>query len=88
MSGNSWTFIHNPDDFASCFQTQANTIIKFVHENYLNTMGSNMDGAERAIDAISLADFLNSEWRVRIINFITFEWNIWSSAKYLIYQFA
>ena len=56
--------MHNPDELASCFQTQANTVIRFTHENYLNTIGYNMDGAANAVDAISLADVLNSEWRV------------------------
>ncbi|XP_023245561.1 cell cycle checkpoint protein RAD17-like [Copidosoma floridanum] len=56
-------FVHNPDELASCFQTQANTFINFVHENYLNTLGCNVDGAAMAIDVISLADVFNSEWR-------------------------
>ncbi|XP_014228468.1 cell cycle checkpoint protein RAD17 [Trichogramma pretiosum] len=61
--GKSWRFVHNPDDLASCFQTQANTFISFVHENYLNTIGPNMNGATAAIDAISMADIFNAEWR-------------------------
>lgn len=63
--GSSWKFTHDPDDLASCFQSQANTAIRFIHENYLNTMGFNMDGTANAVDAISLADVFNSEWRVR-----------------------
>ena len=62
--GKSWKFVHNPDDIASFFQSQANTFIRFVHENYLNTIGYNMDGAAIAIESISLADVFNSEWRV------------------------
>lgn len=69
MEGNSWKFIHDPDDLASSFQTHSNTFIKFVHENYMNTMGFNMGGAAKAIDVISLADVMNSEWRVCSNNF-------------------
>lgn len=70
MVGNSWKFTHDPDELASSFQSQSNTTIRFIHENYLNTMGLNMDGAAYGVDAISLADVFNSEWRVRnnIIN--------------------
>ncbi|OXU28242.1 hypothetical protein TSAR_010768 [Trichomalopsis sarcophagae] len=63
VEGKSWKFVHDPDDLASSFQTHSNTFIKFVHENYMNTMGFNMDGATKAIDVISLADVINSEWR-------------------------
>ncbi|XP_058794083.1 cell cycle checkpoint protein RAD17 isoform X2 [Phymastichus coffea] len=65
FQGTSWKFVHNPDDLASTFHSHANTFIKFIHENYLNTIGSNVDGANLAIDTISLADVMNSEWRAR-----------------------
>ncbi|XP_011496745.1 PREDICTED: cell cycle checkpoint protein RAD17 [Ceratosolen solmsi marchali] len=63
VNGCSWQFVHNPDDLASCFHTQANTFIRFVHENYMNTIGSNLDSVAMAVDVISLADVLSSEWK-------------------------
>ncbi|KAJ8681591.1 hypothetical protein QAD02_017383 [Eretmocerus hayati] len=62
ISGTTWKFVHDPDDLAAFFHAQSNTFVKFIHENYLNTIGSNLNGAADAVDAVSLADIFNSEW--------------------------
>lgn len=66
FEGTSWKFSHDPDELASTFHSHSNTFIKFIHENYLNTLGFNMDGATLAIDSISLGDVMNTEWRVSV----------------------
>lgn len=61
--GNSWKFVHNPDEIATFFQSQATVFLHFLQENYLNTMGG-IDEVNTCANILSLADALNSEWRV------------------------
>lgn len=63
IEGNVWRFTHDPDELALYFQTMSQTAISFIHENCLGTIGENMNAAESALEAISLADILSSEWR-------------------------
>ncbi|XP_033226549.1 cell cycle checkpoint protein RAD17 [Belonocnema kinseyi] len=60
--GKSWKFVHDPDDIASFFQSQATNFVHFLHANYLNTIRE-IDRAEISADILSLADVLTSEWR-------------------------
>ncbi|XP_043258209.1 cell cycle checkpoint protein RAD17 [Colletes gigas] len=62
QSGNSWKFVHDPDDIAAYFQSQATIFLKFIQENYLNTIGG-IEEANVAANILSLADVLNTEWR-------------------------
>ena len=61
--GKTWKFVHDPDDIAAFFQSQATNFVHFLHENYLNTVRE-IERAELSADILSLADVLNSEWRV------------------------
>ncbi|KAG7209115.1 hypothetical protein KM043_015261 [Ampulex compressa] len=69
-SGNSWKFIHDPDDITAYFQSQATIFVYFLQENYLNTMREIEQGDECA-DILSLSDMLNSEWRDPNLNKVT-----------------
>ncbi|XP_034182449.2 rad17 checkpoint clamp loader component isoform X1 [Osmia lignaria lignaria] len=60
--GNSWKFVHNPDEVAAFFQSQATVFLHFLQENYLNTMRG-IDEVNACANILSLADALNSEWR-------------------------
>ncbi|XP_024942288.1 cell cycle checkpoint protein RAD17 [Cephus cinctus] len=60
--GDSWKFVHDPDEIASLFQSQPGVFLGFLHGNYLNTIGG-MDEAATCINILSLSDTLISEWR-------------------------
>ncbi|XP_012251324.2 cell cycle checkpoint protein RAD17 [Athalia rosae] len=62
VSGNSWKFLHDPDEIAYFFQTQPSTFVRFLHENHLNTTRA-IEQASTATDILSVADLLVSEWR-------------------------
>ena len=61
-NGNSWKFAHDPDEIAAFFQSQATVFLRFLQENYLNTMRG-IEDVDVCGDILSLADVLNSEWR-------------------------
>lgn len=67
QQGNSWKFVHNPDEIAEYFQSQATTFLYFLHENYLNTIKF-IEAADSSIDTLSQADILNTEWRDQNLN--------------------
>ncbi|KAK2583570.1 hypothetical protein KPH14_009515 [Odynerus spinipes] len=60
--GDSWKFVHDPDEIAEYFQSQTTTFLYFLHENYLNTIGF-LEAANTSINTLSEADVLNTEWR-------------------------
>ncbi|XP_076654665.1 rad17 checkpoint clamp loader component [Halictus rubicundus] len=62
QNGDSWTFVHDPDDIASYFQSQATVFLNFLQENYLNTMGG-IEEVNACANILSVADTLNNEWR-------------------------
>jgi len=64
--GNSYKFVHDPEEIAGFFQSQSVIFVQFLQENYLNTMRT-LEEAAIASDILSLADVLNSEWRVSLI---------------------
>ncbi|KYN22821.1 Cell cycle checkpoint protein RAD17 [Trachymyrmex cornetzi] len=61
---NSFKFVHDPEEIAAFFQSQSVVFVKFLQENYLNTIRT-LEEAAVASDILSLADVLNSEWRKR-----------------------
>ena len=63
---NNWKFVHDPDELAAFFQSQATIFLNFLQENYLNTM-KDIEKVDVCTNILSLADVLNSEWRVRIL---------------------
>ncbi|XP_051161215.1 cell cycle checkpoint protein RAD17 [Leptopilina boulardi] len=65
--GKSSKFVHDPDDTASFFQSQAANFVHFLHENYLNTL-RDIERAELSSDILSAADVLTSEWRDSNLN--------------------
>ncbi|XP_032667696.1 cell cycle checkpoint protein RAD17 [Odontomachus brunneus] len=60
----SCRFVHDPEEVAGFFQSQAVVFAKFLQENYLNTIRT-IEEATTASDILSLTDVLNSEWRDR-----------------------
>ncbi|XP_076183227.1 rad17 checkpoint clamp loader component isoform X2 [Ptiloglossa arizonensis] len=62
QNGSSWKFVHDPDEIAAYFQSQATVFLKFIQENYLTTMRG-IEEVNACTDILSLADVLNSEWR-------------------------
>lgn len=58
--------MHDPDEIAAFFQSQATVFLNFLQENYLNTMG-NIEEVDISTNILSIADVLNSEWRVRLL---------------------
>ena len=70
VEGNTWKFFHDPDEIASYFQSQSTTFLHFLHENYMNTIGS-IGEAETCADIMSLSDTITNEWRVGLI-FLSF----------------
>lgn len=66
-NGKYTKFVHDPDDIAAFFQSQASNFVHFLHENYLNTMRE-IDRAELSSDILSAADVLTSEWRDTNLN--------------------
>ncbi|XP_053988661.1 cell cycle checkpoint protein RAD17 [Hylaeus volcanicus] len=62
QNGNSWKFVHDPDEIAAFFQSQATVYLKFIQENYLNTIRG-IEEANACANILSLGDVLNSEWR-------------------------
>ncbi|KYQ54026.1 Cell cycle checkpoint protein RAD17 [Trachymyrmex zeteki] len=65
--GNSFKFVHDPEEIAAFFQSQSVVFVQFLQENYLNTIRT-LEEAAVASDILSLADVLNSEWRDRNLN--------------------
>ncbi|KOC59428.1 Cell cycle checkpoint protein RAD17 [Habropoda laboriosa] len=59
---NCWKFVHDPDEIAAFFQSQATVFLRFLQENYLNTMRG-IEEVNTCADILSSADVLNSEWR-------------------------
>nr|XP_003701679.1 PREDICTED: cell cycle checkpoint protein RAD17 isoform X1 [Megachile rotundata] len=59
---NRWKFVHDPDEIAAFFQSQATVFLNFLQENYLNTMRG-IEEVNACANTLSLADALNSEWR-------------------------
>ncbi|CAK9796453.1 Cell cycle checkpoint protein RAD17 [Anthophora plagiata] len=57
-----WKFVHDPDEIAAFFQSQATVFLRFLQENYLNTMRG-IEEVNSCANILSLADVLNSEWR-------------------------
>ncbi|XP_003487570.1 cell cycle checkpoint protein RAD17 isoform X1 [Bombus impatiens] len=64
---NNWKFVHDPDEIAAFFQSQATVFLNFLQENYLNTMG-NIEEVDISTNILSIADVLNSEWRDSTLN--------------------
>ncbi|XP_046423151.1 cell cycle checkpoint protein RAD17 isoform X1 [Neodiprion fabricii] len=62
VEGNSWKFVHDPDEIAYFFQTQPSTFARFLHENHLNTTRG-IEEATAATDILSISDCLISDWR-------------------------
>ncbi|XP_015433407.1 PREDICTED: cell cycle checkpoint protein RAD17 [Dufourea novaeangliae] len=62
QNGNSWKFVHDPDNITSYFQSQATVFLNFLQENYLNTIRG-IEEVNICANILSLADTLNSEWR-------------------------
>lgn len=59
---NGWRFVHDPDNIAAYFESQATVFLNFLQQNYLNTL----EGIKEVKDCaqiLSLADVLNTEWR-------------------------
>ncbi|XP_076232328.1 rad17 checkpoint clamp loader component [Calliopsis andreniformis] len=62
QDGSSWKFVHDPDEIAAFFLSQATVFLNFLQENYLNTIRG-IEEANVCANILSLADVLNSEWR-------------------------
>ena len=62
-------FVHDPEEIAAFFQSQSVVFVQFLQENYLNTIRT-IEEATEASDILSLADVLNSEWRVSFSKFL------------------
>ncbi|XP_011701517.1 PREDICTED: cell cycle checkpoint protein RAD17 isoform X2 [Wasmannia auropunctata] len=60
--GDSFKFDHDPEEIAAFFQSHSVVFVKFLQENYLNTIRT-LEEAAVASDILSLGDVLNSEWR-------------------------
>ncbi|XP_011871318.1 PREDICTED: cell cycle checkpoint protein RAD17 [Vollenhovia emeryi] len=73
--GNSYKFVHDPEEIAAFFQSQSVVFVQFLQENYLNTMRT-MEEATVAADILSLADVLNSEWRDRNLSKVALSYSI------------
>ncbi|KAL6257261.1 hypothetical protein P5V15_012188 [Pogonomyrmex californicus] len=73
--GDSWKFVHDPEEIASFFESQSIVFVKFLQENYLNTIRT-LEEAAAVSDILSLADVLNSEWRDRNLSKITLSYCI------------
>lgn len=65
QTGYTWKFVHDPDEIITFFQSQATVFLNFLQENYLNTMGD-IEKVNICTNILSLANILNSEWRVRL----------------------
>ncbi|EZA61650.1 Cell cycle checkpoint protein RAD17 [Ooceraea biroi] len=66
QKGDSHKFVHDPEEIAGFFQSLSVVFIQFLQENYLSTMRT-IEEAAVASDILSLANVLNSEWRVSFI---------------------
>ncbi|XP_014483011.1 PREDICTED: cell cycle checkpoint protein RAD17 isoform X2 [Dinoponera quadriceps] len=64
LDGDSRRFVHDPEETAGFFQSQTVVFVRFLQENYLNTIRT-IEEATVASDILSLAEVLNSEWRDR-----------------------
>lgn len=72
---NNWKFVHDPDELAAFFQSQATIFLNFLQENYLNTM-RDIEKVDVCTNILSLADVLNSEWRDSNLNKVTLSFGI------------
>lgn len=73
--GDSYKFVHDPEEIAAFFQSQSVVFVQFLQENYLNTMRT-IEEAAIASDILSLADVLNTEWRDRNLSKIALSYSI------------
>lgn len=64
--------MHDPEEIAAFFQSQSVVFVQFLQENYLNTIRT-IEEATIASDILSLADVLNSEWRVSFAKFFLYK---------------
>lgn len=64
--GDSTKYVHDPEEISAFFQSQSVVFVQFLQENYLNTIRT-IEEATVASDILSLADVLNSEWRVSFV---------------------
>lgn len=55
--------MHDPEELAGFFQSQPAVFVNFLHENYLNTIGTLEDAVE-AIEILSVTDTMSGKWRV------------------------
>lgn len=55
--------MHDPEEIAAFFQSESVVFVKFLQENYLNTIRT-LEETVMASDILSFGDVLNSEWRV------------------------
>ncbi|XP_020295957.1 cell cycle checkpoint protein RAD17 isoform X3 [Pseudomyrmex gracilis] len=62
--GNSFKFVHDPEEIAGYFTSHSMVFVQFLQENYLNTIRT-LEEASVASDILSLAEVFNSEWRDR-----------------------
>ncbi|XP_012523873.2 cell cycle checkpoint protein RAD17 [Monomorium pharaonis] len=62
--GDSFKFVHDPEEIAAFFQSLSVTFVQFLQENYLKTIRT-IEEATVASDILSLSDVLNSDWSDR-----------------------
>lgn len=63
--GISRRFVHDPEEIAGFFPSQAVIFVQFLQENYLNTIRT-IENASVGADILSSANVLHSEWRVSV----------------------
>lgn len=69
--------MHDPEEIAAFFQSQSVVFVQFLQENYLNTIRT-IEEATVTSDILSLADVLNSEWRVSFAKFFYIKYFLYS----------
>ncbi|XP_043281777.1 cell cycle checkpoint protein RAD17 isoform X2 [Venturia canescens] len=61
-SGDSWKFVHDPDEISSSFLSQSIIFLHFLHENYMNTI-SDVEEIELCSDILSISDMITHGWQ-------------------------
>lgn len=60
--GDEWKFEHTPESLFNEFVTQPNTVVSFLHENYLRYF-SNFHDVCKGAEILSFSDLLLNDWK-------------------------
>ncbi|XP_066596710.1 cell cycle checkpoint protein RAD17 [Prorops nasuta] len=61
-NGNSWKFEHNPDEISSFFESQPQTFLHFLQENYTTTT-RDIKIIAKSSEILSVASILCAQWK-------------------------